>query len=272
MQHSATTDASDPNSTQGVRTFGEGLCYVLALILPMTTSMFARAESPADIVAVGIPGGNSTVYTWYRTGFASQGTSDNLGNRRAKYPFTVPRPLTPTNIVGISAFREPYWKNGRRCDWLTLYDNLTMSIGTSDNLARCYSGLPYELPPGRVPRSIVDIAIKKTGAPSSNWTSPGRDEDPMIYVFYSGVDVSIGSFSFSRATTRLYARGCEWDGAADCYHDFDLPDGYRSPAIVGVDMAPGDNHIFVWLVTGDVMSGTRDKLDRYRTPYRFVVP
>ncbi|MGD9501785.1 MAG: hypothetical protein AB7V40_04785 [Methyloceanibacter sp.] len=264
MEYSATMDVPGPNRAHYIRTFGNFICCALALSLLMMTVRFARAETPADIVAIGIPGGSSTVYAWYRTGFVSQGTSDNLGNRRAKYPFTVPAPLTPANIVGISGFREPYWRNGARCDWLTVYDDLTLSIGTSDNLARCYSGLSYQLPPGRNPRTILDIAIKKTGRAA-------YDEGPIIYVFYSGGEVSIGSFSFSSSLNRLYERRCEHD-VADCYHDFTLPEGFRAPAIVGVDMAPGDNHVFTWLNSGDVMSGTRANLYRYRSPYRFIVP
>lgn len=264
MQHSATMDTRGPSRPCRPRPFGNFLCCVLALALLMVTAAFAIAESPTDIVAIGIPGGSSTVYTWYRTGFVSQGTSDDLGSRRAKYPFIVPRPLTPANIVGISAFREPYWKNGLRCDWLTLYDDFTMSIGTSDNLARCYAKLPYELPPGRTPIQIVDIGIKKTEANSRfNW-APSPYEGPTIYVFYTGGDVSVGSFAFHNPT-RLYRE-------SRTYHNFILPAGFVPPAIVGVDIAPGDDHVFAWFNSGDVMSGTTDNFYRYRAPYRFVVP
>lgn len=203
-----------------------------------STSLFPPAI-PDDILGVAIAKTNDYVYTWYRNGYVSRGTTWNLVQRGEPYPFVLPGGKALPDIVdlGIGLIVDP--ASGVFHDRVyTWYRDGTFSIGSSRNLGEQQqaAGHTYTLPAPYTPQDLVGMAIATPKSALQN--NPNR-----VYAWYKDGKVSSGT-----PTNLAYFEGPK---------PFTAPTGAAYADIRGMAIAGSNQWTYVWYVaqgqpTGDL--------------------
>ena len=119
-----------------------------------------RRYQPTDIVGMGVDGENNYNFVWFKDGYVSAGTSDNLARYRAPYRYRLPenpstgRPYRPADIIGMGI-------DGGNNHIFAFYEDARVSAGTSDDLGKFRK--PYRVlkrpAPNVGPEDVIGIGI-----------------------------------------------------------------------------------------------------------------
>lgn len=125
----------------------------------------------------------------------------------------------------------------------TWYANGTVSVGSSDDLAKYQAAKPFALPDGKSITDIHEIAIAN---------------NDRAYVWYKDGSRSIGS------STKLdnYS-GILMDEDGEDPVTPKMPSGKTILNVVGVGIAKSNNHVYVWYDDGTYSSGTSTDFTKY---------
>jgi hypothetical protein len=128
----------DKTVSCGTQSGCEPVGYLADTREPYTYSLPENPETPGvrykptDIVGMAGDDTNNNILTWYKNGYVSMGTTDNLGKSRKPERYTLPAGYTPSMIVEMIA------DGSFIC---AFYNDKKVSCGTSTKLAS--SRAPY---------------------------------------------------------------------------------------------------------------------------------
>lgn len=190
--------------------------------------------NPNNIIGMGIDGENDFVFTWYRDGTVTAGTTDKLHDHRIPALYTLPAGKTPNDIAGMGIDGE----NDFVFAW---YRDGTVSAGTSVNLISRRQPYRYRLPSGKTPNDIVGMGID--------------GENNFVYAWYRDGTVSAGT-SDNLGSRRMP-------------YPYTLPSGKTPNDVVGMGVDGENNFVFAWFRDGTVTAGTTENMLLRRPPYRY---
>ena len=190
--------------------------------------------NPQNIVGMGIDGENNYVFTWYRDGTVSAGTTDKLHARRVPAQYGLPTGKTINDIVGMGIDGE----NNYVFAW---YRDGTVSAGTSVDLTSRRDPYAYSLPQGKNPSDIVGMGIDG----QSNY----------VFAWYRDGTVSAGSTDDLESKRESYK--------------YTLPAGKLPADIVAMGIDGENNYVFAWFRDGTVTAGTTENMLLRRPPYEY---
>lgn len=206
----------------------------VARVLAYQALGLSDLHNDLDVTEMGIAS-NDRIYTWYKNGTVSIGTSWDLDNYWEPYNYSLPPGKKAEDIVGMGIAKS----NDHIYIW---YKDGTVTSGASYDLDRYKPPYTYSLPSGKTPDDIVGMGI------ASN---------DHIYVWYKDGTVSSGT---SADLDAYYAP-----------YNYSLPPTKTPDDILSMGIS-ANNHIYVWYKDGMVSSGTSWDLDRYRAPYMYSLP
>jgi hypothetical protein len=130
---------------------------------------------PKDIVGMGVDGENNYNFVWFRNGWVSAGSSEDLGKYRKPYEYQLPlnpetnKPYRPQDIIGMGIDGE----NNYNFVW---YKDGRVSAGTSEDLGKYRKPYKIERAPAVnvQPNDVVGMGIDG----ENNW----------IFVWFVGKD------------------------------------------------------------------------------------
>lgn len=166
----------------------------------------------------------------------SAGSSADLDQHRAAYPYSAPPGKSPGQIVGMGIAGS----NDYVYAW---FADGTVSAGSSGDLDLYRAPYRYELPPNKAPEDIVGMGI----AGSNDW----------VYAWYRDGTVSSGS-----------SRDLDQHRAPSAYT---LPPGRSPDDISGIGITGSNDRVYAWYRDGTVSIGTSRDLDRYSAPYAYAM-
>jgi hypothetical protein len=117
-----------------------------------------KPYGPGDIVGIGIDDDINHTYVWFRNGYVSSGSTDNIGKFRQPYRYELPksprtgRTYSPSDIVGMAIDGS----NNYSFAW---YEDGYVSAGTTEQLWKYRQPYQYRLPEGVKPSQVVDFGI-----------------------------------------------------------------------------------------------------------------
>ncbi|KZK86300.1 hypothetical protein PsW64_01553 [Pseudovibrio sp. W64] len=105
-----------------------------------------------DMIGFALDGENNMVFAWYRDGYVSAGSSDDLDSKRSKYRYSLTSGYEPSDIVGMAMDGENNWS-------FVWYKNGYVSAGSSDDLDKHRKPYKYTLAPGYTPADVAGMGV-----------------------------------------------------------------------------------------------------------------
>ena len=128
----------------------------------------------ANIVGMGVDGSNNYVFTWYRDGTVTAGSSRKTHEERIPQQYSLPPGKSPSDIVGMGIDGS----NNKVFAW---YRNGRVSSGSSRNLENNRSPYRYSVANGESPGTIRGMGIDGT--------------NDFVFAWYEDATVSAGTTS-----------------------------------------------------------------------------
>jgi len=194
------------------------------------------------IIAMAI-GPDDKVYTWYRNGTYSVGTSNDLDRYQKPLSSVIPGGYSVVDIRGIAIS-----KSNKVYVW---YANGTRSIGTPDKLDRYEKpdkDKKVTLPNGKGMSNIVGIAIAKS--------------NDRVYAWYDDGTRSVGS----SLNFKKHKEPEPYQTPSDAIASMMSPYNIRGIGISKKDV------VYTWYSNEKASSGTSRNLARYLQPYPYFIP
>lgn len=191
--------------------------------------------NPNHIVGMGIDGENNFIFTWYRDGTVTAGSSDKLHARRIPYRYRLPSGKSPNDIVGMAIDGE----NNYNFVW---FRDGTVTAGNSNNLSSIRRSYRYRLPGDKTTNDIVGMGID--------------GDNNHVFAWYRDGTVSAGTSDDLGSRRSPYR--------------YTLPSGKSPRDIVGMGVDGENNYVFAWFRDGTVSAGTTENMLLRRPPYGYT--
>ncbi len=194
------------------------------------TASIARS----NIIEMAEDGDKNAIYTYYRDGTVTAGSSTRLHSKRIPYRYQLPNGLNAEGIVGIGIDGDKnlvwtWFRNGLKC------------AGTTAELCSRRGLQKFSVARGKTTADIVAMAIDG----SNNY----------VFTWYRDGTVSRGSSTNLEGSRRPYP--------------YSLPPGKRTADILGMAIDGDKHYVFTYYRDGTVSKGSSSDLDKHHSPRRF---
>ena len=172
-------------------------------------------KQPTDVLDMAIAKSTDLVYTWYRDGTVSVGSSRRLGERVSSQPFSLPPGKRPGDVLALAIGRDDHvyaW-----------YADGTFSEGTSVELDHYRHSSKFFWPQHRSLDEILGMAIAGSSGQVYTWLADGTvwrgtAEEPLA-------ERAMGSEYWVKVRAAA---------------------GEEIENVVGLAIAGSDDHVFAW--------------------------
>lgn len=196
------------------------------------------------ILEIGISP-DDKVWTWYRNGKVSKGSSPDLDQYSTPQTFKPPAGRSPNDMWGAS-----FAKNGKVYSWWIVCEapgkkcGLHTAVGTPTDLEahKKLSEAAVAFPKGVGITNLVGIGIAKSNDHVYAWYDNGK--------FSQGSSMDFDDYEGLKSYTT--GAGKPWE-------------------IRGIDIAKND-HVYAWMTNGKASSGMSHDLDKYISAYNYTMP
>ena len=223
--------------------------------VPLTSAMRTRIGSVSKAIVTG-PGGYRMLEAAGREPKQTRiyGADGLLGVEYDDDIAEGANTQAPIVEVDISSNNKTY----------TWYQNGTVSVGATNNLAQYESPKPFTPPVSWRVIDIFGIAISKNDTVYT-WVHDARKDSsgsPNVYV-YKGTSTDLDAHMNTGGVNSL---------GTTLGPKVKLPEGYSALNIVGVAIAKSNDHVYVWYNDGTVSEGISTNFVYYSQPVLFTAP